>query len=1092
MKNLKYLSSKNNFGLVLALFFLFSCQQKEDFVFKNASSERTNISFVNQITETQDVNILDYMYFYNGGGVAIGDINNDGLPDIFFSGNQVKNKLYLNQGNLKFEDISKTANIEGNSSWNTGVVMADVNGDGFLDIYVCAVVGINGFRGHNELFINNGDGTFTESASEFGLDFDSFSSTAVFFDYDLDGDLDMYLLNHAVHTSESFGNSNLRNKRNDQTGDKLMRNDNGKFIDVSEEAGIYGGANGYGLGISVADFNQDGYPDIYVGNDFHEDDYYYINNGDGTFSNELTSYFGHTSRFTMGIDAADINHDGLSDLFTLDMLAEEEEIVKSSLDDEDYQVEKIRIKNFGYYYQYSRNMLQINQADNNFKEVGLLSGVASTDWSWSALFADFNQDGEQDLFITNGILRRPNDLDYINFVSNEQIKEKISKTNFVDNEALSKMPSGKASNYMFKGKGNLKFENTSESWISENKLTASTASAMGDLDNDGDLDLVVSNLNEEVTVLENQTNSKSNYLKIKLEYLNPNSFAIGAKVYAYYNNQLQFKENYTSRGFQSSSEPIIHFGFDTLKTIDSLKIVWPDQSFQIQKNVSTNQTIVVKPTDTQPIIYKKSKQKLFKKVEDNLGIDFTHEEDNYIDFMRQKLIPYQVSNKGPAVAIGDLDGDGKSDVFFGGSKYRTSKVFLQKDSTYEPYSFLSISKDSIKEDVSAAIADFTGNGKNDLFVGTGGADFSGTSSQLADSYYVQKEGTFKSKDLPDYFQNASVIKPFDFDNDGDLDIFVGNSTISNDFGNIPASYVLINTKGEFSLLEPNPFENAGMITDAIWSDFDDDGLTDLILVGEWMSPKFFKNSGDHFDEVDLVENLNGLWQAIHPFDIDNDGDTDYLLGNWGINTKFKASEKYPMKLYYSDFDDNGTTETIVCIEKDKSYYPVLGLDNLASQLVFLRKKFTSYKSFAGQPIENVLDKEMLDKAKVLEVNQLKSGYLENTDGNFKFIPFKTDLQVAPITTFLNFKFENNDREAILAGGNYFGLTPFHGRLDAFSGALIIDEKTIKLGSGLGIDFAKEEIRDLSIIYLKNQPFLLVTIHNARNEVYEIQINDENY
>lgn len=1082
----KFLKLKTNIlFLLVGLFFFSACKEEDQAVFKLISSEQTSVSFSNQITETEDVNILDYMYFYNGGGVAVGDINNDGLPDIFLSGNQVKNKLYLNKGNLEFEDITQQAKVEGNSTWNTGAVMADVNGDGLLDIYVCAVVGINGFRGHNELYINNGDGTFTEAAKEYGLDLDTYSSSAVFFDYDLDGDLDMYLLNHAVHTSESFGNVNVRNERNYQTGDKLFRNDNGQFVDVSEEAGIFGGVNGYGLGISVSDFNNDGYPDIYVGNDFHEDDYYYVNNGDGTFTNRLTEHFGHTSRFTMGIDAADINQDGLVDLLTLDMLPEDENVLKSSVDHEDYQIEKIRVDNYGYYYQYARNMLQINQEDGNFKEVGLLSGVASTDWSWSALIADYNQDGKQDIYITNGILRRPNDLDYINFVSSDQIQKKINKTNLVDQKALSKMPSGLVPNAIFEGQGDLMFKNTSKTWVKEVKPTASTAMAMVDLDNDGDLDLVINNINDEVSILENQTNAKANYLKIELRTKTANSHALGAKVYAYHNNELQYKEHFTARGFQSSSEPIIHFGFGQVEVIDSLKIVWPNGTQQSLQNVKTNQTLSIEPNLAKPVTVSTIKaEKLFRKVDGNLGVNFTHEEDNYVDFLRQKLIPYKVSNKGPAVAVGDLNNNGKEDIFFGGSKFKPAQVYLQKDSIFQLQDFPDISKDSIKEEVTAIIQDFNTNGKNDLFVGVAGGDFYGNSKALRDSYYTQIDDGFEAKDLPEYFQNASVVTPFDYDNDGDLDIFVGNYTITNDFGKAPHSYLLINDGGEFSILEPNPFEDLGMITDAVWQDFDNDGITDLIVVGEWMSPKFFKNTGENFKEVDVVSNLNGLWQSIQPFDIDNDGDMDYLLGNWGTNTKFKASQKYPLKMYYSDFDKNGSTETIVCTEKGGDYYPILGLDQLSSQLLFLKKKFPTYNSFAGQSITSILDRDMLRSAEVMEVNELKSGYLKNNNGKFEFVPFGNEMQVAPITKFLKHNFKNTAKEQVLVAGNFFGLSPLHGRLDAFSGAMITDENTISLGPDLGIDFSKKDIRGLDIIHFNAETYLLVTINNDEVEVYK--------
>jgi hypothetical protein len=1086
MINLKYLKSITKNIVFFLLLSFFGCNNKDEVVFKAVSKEISNISFSNQITETDDLSILDYLYFYNGGGVAIGDINNDNLPDIFFSGNQVKNKLYLNKGNLKFEDISKTANIKGNSSWNTGAVMGDINGDGLLDIYVCAVVGINGFTGFNELYINKGNGKFIESATEYGLDFDSFSSTAAFIDYDLDGDLDLYLLNHAVHTQESFGKANLRNNRSYQTGDKLLKNNNGKFVDVSEQAGIFGGINGYGLGIAVSDFNKDGFPDIYVGNDFHEDDYYYLNNGNGTFTNQLKRHFGHTSRFSMGNDVTDINHDGLPDLLTLDMLAADEKVLKTSVGDEGYQIQKLRIEQYGYYYQHVRNMLQVNQINGNFKETGVLSGLSATDWSWSALFADYNQDGEQDVFITNGILKRPNDLDYINYVSNDQIVKKIKTTKLVDKEALSKMPNGKVENMVFMGKSDLKFENKSNSWIANNKATSSTAMAIGDLDNDGDLDLVINNVNEQATIYQNQTNTKRNYLKLKLDYIKPNSFGIGTKVYAYNKLKLQFKELYTVRGFQSSSEPIIHFGFDSIKKIDSLRIVWPNRTTQILKNIEVNQTLIIKPNNTKPFVKTSNKKnKLFKKVPNNLGINFTHKEDNYIDFMRQKLIPYRISDKGPAVAIGDLNNDNKEDVFFGSSKFNTSKVFVQQDSIFIEKKFITFANDSIKEEVSAVIDDFNNDGKKDLFLATGGGDFYGNSKVLQNSFYVQKQDGFVANSIPLQFENASTVKHFDFDNDGDLDVFVGNYAKTNDFGSKSTSSILINSNGVFSILKPNPFENIGMVTDAVWTDFDNDGLKDLIVIGEWMSPTFFKNNNGKLVNQNYLNTLNGLWQTIEPFDIDKDGDMDYLLGNWGINTKFKASEKFPLKMYYADFDGNGQSETIVCTEKDGDYYPILGLDELASQLVFLKKKFTSYKQFAGKPIHKILNKKMLDKAEVLKVEKLKSGYLKNNNGNFKFVPFKNELQVAPITSFLKYDFYNNKKEAVLVGGNYFGVTPFHGRFNAFSGAIIKDKNNIELTPNLGMSFSNKAVKNLSIIHLKNEPYLMVTFNNKKVEVYEI-------
>lgn len=1065
---------------------LWGCGPKEGEIFRNPSPSETGIDFQNTVKESDDLNILDYLYFYNGGGVAIGDINGDGLPDVFLSGNQVENRLYLNEGNLKFRDITETAGIAGKSTWNTGAIMGDINGDGLLDIYVCAVVGINGFNGQNELFINNGDNTFTESAAEFGLDFDTYSSSAALLDYDLDGDLDMYLLNHAVHTQESYGKAEVRQKRNIQSGDRLLRNDGDIFVDVSEEAGIYGGANGYGLGIAIADFNQDGYPDIYVGNDFHEDDYYYINNGNGTFSEQLRSHFGHTTKFSMGNDVADINHDGWPDLISLDMLPEDEKVLKSSEGDDLTQTQILRVARFGYHYQYSRNMLFVNQQNAPYSETAIQSGIAATDWSWSALFGDYDQDGEQDIFISNGIPKRPNDLDFIKFASDEQIKNKLNNTKLVDQQAINMMPSGVTHNYVFKGGEDMKYQDMSGKWTVKDTLI-SGATAMADLDNDGDLDLIANTLNSPATLYINKTDTKANYLKLRFNYTEKNKFGIGTKVFAYLNGQLQYKELYTVRGFQASSEPMVHFGFGKQEKIDSLKIVWPNKTFQVLREVATNQALEISPDNTEPFNYSSLRPKpkrIFKKVESNLGMDFVHVEDNYLDINRQKLIPYQISDRGPALAIGDLNGDGKQDLFFGGSKYIPSRIFLQGDTTYLEKRMDNIANDSIKEDITALIADLNKDGMADLVIGTGGGDFYNEMPPLTDSYYLQNSSGFERGVLPEYFENAAVIRESDFDNDGDLDLFIGNNAITNDFGNIPNSFLLRNDQGRFTVVENKVLQMAGMVTDAVWTDFDNDGVLDLIVVGEWMSPKFFKNNKGQLMEVSPLDRpYNGLWECIIPFDIDKDGDMDYLLGNWGSNTKFKASDKYPMKMFYSDFDQNGSTETIVAIEKNGKYYPLEGLDELSAQMVGLRKKFLTYKSFAGKPIEGIIDENSLKNSTILEVNTLESGYLANNGGKYSFVPFKSELQVAPIRAFLEYDFDKDGNTEILAAGNYFGIKPYHGRLDSFSGALIKDKNDVILGNRLGLELELKSVRHLNIIDLNGKTYLLVTFNNDKAQVY---------
>ncbi|RXG27412.1 VCBS repeat-containing protein [Leeuwenhoekiella marinoflava] len=1072
--------------LILLGFVIFSCS-KESELFTNPDIEKTGVSFQNTLTATEDMNILDYLYFYNGGGLAIGDINNDGLPDIYFSGNQVKNQLYLNKGGLQFENITETAGVAGNSDWNTGAVMADINGDGLLDIYVCAVVGLNGLDGNNELFINNGDGTFTERAAEYGLDLDTFSSSAAFLDYDLDGDLDIYILNHAVHTQTSFGKADLRYKRNAQTGDRLMRNDGDHFTDVSEEAGIYGGMNSYGLGIAVSDFNLDGYPDIYIGNDFHEDDYYYINNGDGTFTEALKEHFGHTSRFSMGSDVADLNHDGWPDLISLDMLPQDEEVLKSSEGDDNIQTQRLRTNRYGYHYQFTRNMLFINREGGDYQETALLSGVAATDWSWSALFGDYNQDMEQDLFISNGIPKRPNDLDYIKFVSSDQIQSKINNTHFIDQKALDMMPSGATHNYVYEGSSNLIFKDQSGKWIT-NDTIVSGATAYADLDNDGDLDLLTNNINAAPTFYINQINQKANYLKLKLSSKSKNNFAIGAKVYTYTNGIKQFKELYPVRGFQASSEPLIHFGLGQEKIVDSIRIIWPDNTSQKLTNIKANQTLKVNQEGTQLFNYanlKPKKELLFTAVTDSLGLDFVHKEDAYSDFDREKLIPYQIGDRGPAVAQGDLDGDGKEDLFFGGSKYITSQVYLKKEATYQRVSYPAILNDSINEEVTALIADFNQDGKNDLMTGTAGGDFFNRAKPLVDGLYLNKTEGFEKSTMPELFDNTSVLATYDYDNDGDLDVFAGTQTITGSFGKTPVSYLLENNKGSFRVAQE--FKDLGMVTAAVWDDFNGDGVKDLIVVGEWMAPTFLKNKNGRLTKIDVgTEELNGLWQSIIPFDIDGDGDTDYIVGNWGENSKFKASEDAPMLMYYNDFDKNGQTETIVTTAKDGKYYPLMGLDALASQVVSLKKKYHSYKDFAGQTIEQILTEKQVKTSKKLEVNTLETGYLRNENGRFTFIPLGYDFQVAPVLSFCKFDFDNDGKDEILAAGNYFGVQPFHGRLDSFGGVLIKNADTFIPGDQIGLDFTQKSIRHLNILSLKGQKYLLATPNNAAIQLYKLK------
>ncbi len=1081
--------------LFILLLVLLSCQKKEkDLLFEEIDGTDLGIDFVNEVADTQELSILDYLYFYNGGGVAVGDINNDGLTDIYLVSNLEKNKLYLNKGNFQFEDITESAGVSGSSEWNSGTTMADVNGDGYLDIYVCAVVGINGFEGVNELFINNQDGTFTESAKKYGLDFESYSSTASFFDYDNDGDLDMYLLNHAVHSVNSFGPASIRDKRVYESGDKLLKNENGIFVDVSEQAGIFGGYNSYGLGIATTDFNNDGFIDIYICNDFHEDDYFYLNNGDGTFSESLKQYFGHTSRFSMGSDVADINHDGFMDLITLDMLPEEEKVLKSSDGDEGLDILELRIKKLGYHYQFSRNMLQINQAGENFLESALLSGVAATDWSWSALFEDYNLDGEMDLFVFTGIPKRPNNLDYIKYFSNDEIQKKIDQTNLIDKEALKLMPSGNVKNYIFEGNSGIRFTDQTGHWIS-NDTVISNGAAYADFDNDGDLDVITNNLNRAPTLYKNKGNSLGTYLSLQFEYDKQNVFGIGTKVITFDRGKKQFKQLFTTRGFQSSSEPLLHFGFGTTAEIDSLWVIWPDQTIQKIYNQRTNEKLLVKVTNRRekyvPLYTWDDNQTVFIPINlDSLGITYEHLENDYNDFNRQKLIPYKISDKGPATVVKDFNGDQLDDLFLGSSMFNQSKLYFQKDGKFFESEQYVLKLDSLKEDVSALIEDFNGDGQNDLFVMSSGGDYYRESVNLLDRiYYGDKNGLVNKADvLPLSYENGSLAVANDFDKDGDIDLFVAGGYKAYDFGNIPGSYLLKNEGGKFSPYQSDIFEKLGMITDLKWTDLDQDGFTDLVVIGEWMSPRFFKNNKGQFEEIFLLENenLNGLWQQMEIFDIDGDGDQDIVLGNWGLNSKLKANVDYPLQMYYGDYDNNGTTETIISIEKNKKYYPLLGLDELASQINSLKKKFTSYQAFAGKQTEEIFEQEVLLKMDKFEVEELASGYLENINGTYKFHVFADELQLAPITRFLVYDFDKDGKNEILVGGNLTGLTPFHGRLDAMPGYILESPTEFISTAGLGLDLSNKLLRGLEILHLNNNDFLWITLNNRKPELYKIQ------
>jgi len=1095
MKVLKYLV------VFSYLIFISACsKQKNIQLFEKLSPSQTKIDFANNITETPDFNILDYLYFYNGGGVSTGDINNDGLVDIFFVSNQGKNKLYLNKGNMEFEDISVKAGIEGFSDWKTGVTMADVNGDGLLDIYVCALGNYKGLEGSNELYINNGDQTFTEKAADYGLDFTGFSTQAAFFDYDKDGDLDCYLLNHAVHNTRSYDRVNTRMLKDNEAGDYLYRNDGGKFTDVSKESGIYQAAMGYGLGISVADINADGWLDIYVSNDFHEDDYYYINQKNGTFHEGIKEHFKHLSRFSMGSDVADINNDGYQDIMTLDMYPEDETVEKSSVGEDPLDIYLYKLQ-FGYFNQYSRNCLQLNMGGEKFTDIAASSGVSATDWSWSTLFADYDGDGIKDIFISNGILKRPNDLDYLKFVISDSLHYGLPTSKKLDKEAIDLMPEGKWHNYLFKGSKDLHFEDKSIAWGFDAK-NLSNGSSYADLDNDGDLDLITNNLNEVAGIYKNKSREelKNNYVKVRFKGSDKNTFGVGAKVILKTKEGQQMMQMMPTRGFLSSVDPSLLFGLGTQNSVDSLIVIWENQKAQIIKNPKINQTLVLDQRNAQldanSILLFPQTKPTFENMSNQIAIDYTHKENVFFDFNRELLVPFKVSIEGPKMAVGDVNGDGLEDFYVGGAKYQSGALFVQQGGKFVKTLQPAFEVDSLYEDVDAVFFDADRDKDLDLYVVSGGNEFFGDMEQQNDRLYVNDgKGHFTRnvKALPNMFENKSVVKPIDIDRDGDLDLFVAGRVVAYNYGASPQSFLLINNgKGVFTnqidKLAPD-LKKIGMISEAIWQDLDKDGDLDLTVVGDWMPVTTFENKQGKLQKVDNgLEEFIGFWSGISAGDFDKDGDIDLMVGNLGTNTKLRKEANGQLKMWIKDIDNNQNKEQIIGYSRGKNWYPINSKDEMGKQIPsIINKKYTNYKSFAGKSIEELFDDDELEGAEEKIVNTFESVYLENT-GNFTFKSHALP-SLAQVSKIMVLRTEDTNGDGnldVIVGGNFNGASMYQARYDGFFGLILLGDgkgnfkAQVPTESGFLMD---GDVRDIQLINLGKIPLYLVSRNNEPIQVY---------
>ncbi|WP_234735676.1 VCBS repeat-containing protein [Tellurirhabdus bombi] len=1114
------------FPFLLLLLVSAGCQYlrsgSDEQLFEKLSADETHLNFTNQVTDDKDFNIFNYRNFYNGGGVAIGDINQDGLSDVFLIANMGENKLYLNKGNLQFEDVTDKAGVAGKRAWSTGATFADINGDGRLDLYVCNSGIRPGDDRANELYINtgndaNGNPIFTEKGQVAGLDDRGFSTHAAFFDYDRDGDLDMYLLNNSFAPVGRLGYANLRAQRDSLGGHKLFRNDGAsgpelRFTDVSEQAGIYGSLIGFGLGITIGDVNNDNWPDIYISNDFYERDYLYINNQNGSFTENIKESMNHLSLQSMGADIADINNDGLLDIFVTDMLPGNDQRLKQTGSFESYDLQQIKLSR-DFHYQYIQNMLHLNNGNGTFSEIARFAGVHATDWSWGALIFDMDNDGQKDIFVANGVAKDITDQDFVNFLADRENMAQIARQgafNFKD--FLDKAPSQPVPNYAFRNDGNLTFTNKAAKWgLADPGF--SNGAAYGDLDNDGDFELIVNNVNAPVSVYKNlaQEKKKSHYLKIKLVGEGKNRNAIGAKVYVYQPGRTQLVQQMPNRGFQSSVDLDLLVGLGTEERIDSLTVIWPNDKKQTLLQPKIDQLTTLRQTDArqtwQPTLLKP--EPIFEESTKLSGLTYTHQESHFVDYNRDPLLKQMLSTSGPAMATGDVNGDGLEDVFFGGASGHSSRVFVQQaNGRFVDRTSPAIRQDTTSEAVDAELFDADGDGDLDLYVVTGSNEFEAEADALLDRFYLNDgKGNFtRDERLPSLKASGSCVAASDFDGDGDIDLFVGSRLIPGKYGYNPPSYLLINDgTGNFKNYTKRYLPEAdqlGMITDAIWADLNGDRFPELLVAGDWMPIMVFENKrGKLSKNPDMTivgkngeaMQSNGWWNCLRAADIDGDGDTDLIAGNLGLNSRIKATQKIPAELYTSDFDQNGTTEQIInCADETGELFPMVLKADLQKEIPSIKKKYIKFSEYAGKKIDQLFDEKAIKEAVVQRAYTSESVILlNNGKGRLTYQALPQEVQFSPICGIEVTDINNDKKADLILAGNFFDVLPELGRYDANYGLVLLGKgkdasgklafETLKNNdSGF---FVRGQVRRLK--RLKQGQFLLAK-NNDQAQVFTIR------